>query len=471
MAHIWSIAPLFVVIVISLWSKQVLVGLAAGLIVGAEMLAPGILPMLNTTLAYLYKEVLDPNNLHLLVFLYLFGVLLGLLRDSGGIQGFVSWLEPWTKTRRRLYSVLWLSSLWTVMAPDFRILAMGPLLTRKLAKDPKELEMAGVILTATATPLAVLLPLGTVFVGYMVGLCAIAAKNSHYAGSGFTLFLSTLPFNFFAVTILLWSLWRSFFGGGKNVDRQSVAKHHARLAMQGEWGEIGSSVTSLPQTGLALNFVLPILLLWVLTLIFTYLDGAKVSRQLLSALLHADAAKSMMLALVATLVVTIPFLKLRGQNIAKQIQSALSGGNDMMSVLLLLILVWAVTGVSDALGFGSWVHAVLGSPLVGKFLVPLLFLAGAILSYFLGSTLGVWGLLMPIALSFSTNAGNNLVLTLAAVFAGGTFGGFASPLSDNTATLALVLEKPVMELAKILLKPALITGGAALILFTLVQFI
>ncbi len=486
-ADVISVLPLLVVILVSLWTKQVLVGLGVGVILGAWLISPGIMPMLNTLLTYLYKELLIPGNLHLLVFLYLFGAFIGLLRASGGIQGFIHWLEPWTKTRRRAYGVLWLSSLWTAMAPDFRILAMGPLLARGLAKDQKDLIRSGVVLTATATPLAAVLPIGTIFVGYMVGLCAIAAKSVHYTGSTYSLFLQTIPFNFFAWAILLLSLWQSFFYRKHQVlEQRKQAKWEKTMhqpAFSGEWGAIGSGGSGEHQLNIkpgeiaedvtphVWHFVLPMLVLWALTLVFTYISGIGYSTNPLRALLYADASKAMMQALIATLVITVVFLLIRKETISNLMKAVISGGNEMMPVLLLLILVWAVAGIATSLGFTRWVTSVLGAHVPHFLILPMLFLASSVLSYFLGSTFGVWGLLLPIAISLTLATGTSLILTLSAIFAGGTLGGFASPLSDNTATLALVLDKQVMELTRPLLIPSLIAGGAALVGFFAVGWI
>ena len=470
-----SMIPLVVVIVISLWTKQVLIGLGIGLVIGAWLLTPSIMPMLDTLLHYLYLELLVPGNLHLLVFLYLFGAFIGLLRASGGIQGFIHWLEPWTRTRRRAYGVLWLSSLWTAMAPDFRILAIGPLLSKGLAKNAADALRAGVVLTATATPIAALLPLGTIFVGYMVGLCALAAHSVHYAGSAYSLFLATLPFNFFAWAILLWGVWQSFFTREKKAQRpRTMAVRVGQLSLQGEWGALGvggsgehqmavrSQVIESTTAPHVLHFLVPMILLWALTLVFTYFSGVSYAHSLMGSFLHADASKAMMQALFATLAVSMLFLRIRGESFGNLTKAALAGGNEMMPVVLLLTLVWAVAGVATALGFTHWVTAALGAKLPRPFVLPLLFATASVLSYFLGSTFGVWGLLLPIAVSLTTATGVSLVFTLAAIFAGGTLGGFASPLSDNTATLALVLDRPVMALARPLLLPALLAGGVAL---------
>lgn len=86
---------------------------------------------------------------------------------------------------------------------------------------------------------------------------------------------------------------------------------------------------------------------------------------------------------------------------------------------------------------------------------------GAVISYFIGSS---WGMLMPLGVTLASQSGANILPVIGAVFASGTFGAFASPLSDNTVTLCTILDLPVMEYARTKLVPSLIAAvlfGAA----------
>jgi Na+/H+ antiporter NhaC len=65
----------------------------------------------------------------------------------------------------------------------------------------------------------------------------------------------------------------------------------------------------------------------------------------------------------------------------------------------------------------------------------------------------------------SQASGISLPLVIGAVFASGTFGAFASPLSDDTNTIARILNLSVVEYAKYKLKPALIAAFITAILY------
>jgi len=105
------------------------------------------------------------------------------------------------------------------------------------------------------------------------------------------------------------------------------------------------------------------------------------------------------------------------------------------------------------------------------FLPPILFMMGALISYFIGSSWGTWGMLMPLGISLAHASDSSLPLIIGAVFASGSFGAFASPLSDNTITLCTILDLPVIKYARYKLMPALIAAGISTALYAAATFI
>jgi Na+/H+ antiporter NhaC len=79
--------------------------------------------------------------------------------------------------------------------------------------------------------------------------------------------------------------------------------------------------------------------------------------------------------------------------------------------------------------------------------------------------------LMPLGVTLASQSGTNILPVIGAVFASGTFGAFASPLSDNTVTLCTILDLPVMEYARTKLIPSLIAAGIAAVLFGATSFL
>jgi len=463
-----SLLPFLVVIPIAVVTRQVIPGLLAGLLLGGLLVGRGLLAGLNSAITYLVKEAAVPDNMRLIVFLYAFGALVGLLRATGGVTGFGEWVKRFVRTRAAAFNLVWLSTLGTFMAPDFRIIAMGPVMENVMAKLDVPKEEIGYAIDVTATPFSVLVPVGTVFVGYMVGLLATLVRHHNIGQSAYRVYLLSIPLNFFALAMLavgagtvIWRNRRRGRGAGTGWtpagrDRGDPGdsppdplEYLARKAKPDVW-----------------NLVVPLGLLLFLTVFFTWLDSPAGAGPW-ARLLQADASLAMLQALLTTLVISLVLYLARGQSVGHLMEAVIGGGNEMVEVIVLLSLVWAVSGAATDLGLTGYLHAVAGHRIPAVLLAPILFVAGCLLSYFIGSSFGTWGVLLPIGFSLAGPAHVAPALVAASVFASGTFGGFASPLSDNTVAMAAVLKMPVVDYARYKLKTAVVAALLSTLLFGL----
>ncbi|WP_067936144.1 Na+/H+ antiporter NhaC family protein [Alicyclobacillus kakegawensis] len=512
-ASIWSAVPFLVVIPVALVTRQVLPGLMLGLLTGAYMLHPAPLAGIQALLSYIVKEIAVPDNLRLLVFLYGFGAFVGLVRVTGGVTGFAEWMSQRVRTERGAFAVTWLSSLVTFMAPDFRIITVAPVMERVFSRLKVATQKVAFVIDATSTPVCALIPIGTAFVGYMVGLIATAGRHQAVAGSPYRLYLMSIPLNFFAIAMIFFALYRTFFvrepraaaaneadsqdratldsqqHGGNGRMRLRVAPQVAYLEAAGELAPpvragvrqaAGAPAGALstadreaedsypdvmelvaervpPDT---FNLVLPLGLLLGLTLFLTWWDGHARAPGLWAALAQANAARAMLEALLLTLLVSTVWYAARRQPVDRILFGVLQGGNEMMGVNVLLVLVWAVSAVSTDLGFNTYVERTIGHLVPTSLIAPVLFLFGSAISYVIGSSFGTWGILLPLGFSLAATTHTALPLIVGAVFASGTFGGFASPLSDNTVAMATVMRLPVMDYARMKLRAALWVAAA-----------
>jgi Na+/H+ antiporter NhaC len=74
-------------------------------------------------------------------------------------------------------------------------------------------------------------------------------------------------------------------------------------------------------------------------------------------------------------------------------------------------------------------------------------------------------MLMPLGFSLAAAGAGSLPLVAGAIFASGTFGGFASPLSDNTVAMATMMKLPVMKYANYKTKSAAIAAAICAVLY------
>lgn len=194
---IWSLIPFLVVIPLALLTRQVIPGLVAGLLIGSYMVNPSLLGGVGTALDYILKELAVSDNLRLIVFMYGFGAFVGLVRITGGVSGFAQLMEKKITSGRGAFIVTWLSSLITFMAPDFRIITVGPVMKQVFSRLQVPVNKVAFIIDATSTPLCAIMPLGTVFIGYSIGLLGTASRHQGIPMAPYNLFLLSIPFNFF----------------------------------------------------------------------------------------------------------------------------------------------------------------------------------------------------------------------------------------------------------------------------------
>ncbi|GAE92006.1 Na+/H+ antiporter [Gracilibacillus boraciitolerans JCM 21714] len=121
-----ALVPFLVVIIIAMWTKQVFPGLILGLIIGAYIMKPTILGGMELSIQYIVDSLTDINNLKIIIFLYMFSGLVGIMKASGGIKGFVELTSEKVNSKKEAIILTWLSTLGTFSAPSFRIVTIAP---------------------------------------------------------------------------------------------------------------------------------------------------------------------------------------------------------------------------------------------------------------------------------------------------------------------------------------------------------
>ncbi|WP_062049877.1 Na+/H+ antiporter NhaC family protein [Bacillus sp. JCM 19034] len=461
-----SIVPFLFVIPIAIYTKQVLPGLFIGLLVGAYLIDPTPLGGIQSMFVYIVQALIDENNIKIVVFLYAFSGLVEMIKVTGGIRGFVEKAAEKIQTRKQALLLTYVSTIGTFSAPTFRFVTIAPIMRALLKKVKMTTAELGFIIETTATPVIVLIPVATAFVGYMVSIIQIATENEGIEVEPYSLFIQSIPFNFFSIVMIALGVYLSFFHHSKKQSSTPMAINENEE--EDDWHECHPVVAKeLPIK--PWNLLLPLVLVIGLTLFLTWWDGYERGVGLLQAFIRANVLDAMVVALLITLLISIVFYVIQKFKLADLIESFIYGGNELMSVIILLSVVWGLSSVTDDLGFSSFVTTHTGW-IPPMFIAPLIFVFGAAVSYFIGSAWGTWGILMPLGIALAVAGDVSFPLVVGAVFASGAFGAFASPLSDDTNTIAKILGLTVIDYAKYKLKPALIAAAITAMLYTVVTF-
>ncbi|MDM5199065.1 Na+/H+ antiporter NhaC family protein [Fictibacillus enclensis] len=467
MNHNWlSIIPFLVVIPIAIKTRQVLPGLFIGFLVGCYLLEPSLIGGLKKMLSFIIKGLTDHSNLKILLFLYAFSGLVGIIKLSGGIRGFVEAAASKIKTKKGALFLTYVSTIGTFSAPSFRFVTIAPIMRSLLKKVKMSTQELGFVIETTATPIIVLIPVATAFVGYMTSIVDMALENENIHQDAYSLFIRSIPYNFFSFVMILLGIYLSFFHHSSS---KPMSSNESIDQPDEDWHNCDPAVSKeLPVK--PWNLLIPLIIAVVLTLLLTWWDGSKKANGFLQSFIKADVLDAMVIALVITILFSFIFYRFQGMKTGPLLEGFIAGGNDLMSVIVLLTVVWGLSSVTDKLGFSAFITSHAGW-IPAAFVTPVLFIFGGAVSYFIGSAWGTWGILMPLGISMSEAAGISLPLVIGAVFASGTFGAFASPLSDDTNTIARILNIPVIDYAKYKLKPALIAAGITAVLYGVTMFL
>jgi len=468
MEQTWlSLIPFIIVIAFSIWLRQILPGLVLGLLVGAFLVDFSVLDGAKETVNYIVTTLSDPGNINIIAFLYLFGGLIGMMQISGGVKGFAEWVGNKIDSERGLLTVIWLTLPFTFMMPMFRIMMIGPVIKSLLKKVKMSSWKVGFTMDISTGSVIVLLPVGTAFVGFMVSLIEGGIQKHNLGAAAYQVFLYSIPFNFFAIVMLIIGLIWTFWSKPKKKDaKKNKQKDEDKILHRVGIEKELSTVKAQPW-----NLIVPLFLLLGLTLYLLWQDGVeKGATGILDAFAQANATFVILLAVFITLIVTFIFYMLRKQKLNETIYHFYDGGNQLMQPIILLVLVWSLSLVAEDLGFSQFIGATLGSFLPAFTIPAIVFLIGSVVSYFLGSSFGTWGIFMPLGIALATSTGASLPMTVGAVFASGSFGAMTSPLGDTTITTASILEVPLIDYARYKLKIVSIGVGIAAVLYLAAGF-
>lgn len=437
MNGIYSIVPSLVAIIIAIFTRQVLPALLIGLTAGSYLIEPSLFGGIIKTTDYLVKSATVRENIEIAFFLYIFSGLMGMMKVAGGVKGVENLISDRVQSEKGTLLTTWGLSLFTFIDCGFHIMSVGTIMNPIAKKLNVAQEKLSYVVDTATVPLIVLAPLGTTYIGYMVSMVRTGLRESGIKGDAYSLFLKTIPLNFYSLVAIAISL--TVIITGKYINWKNISGEDQGERKVHHHGGFKEDVK--PR---ALNLILPLVILFGLTIYFLWWSGSKKANSFLSALMEANTSEMMLVALLLTVIITAIFYLLQKISLEVIISGFSEGGNEIIVAIVLLFLVWGIASVSNDLGFSKFITGTLGDFLPAYLVPVVLFLFGSLVSYFIGTSWGTWGLLMPLGVSLAVATGASLPLCIGAVFAGGTFGDHISPLSETTVVTATVLKMPVM---------------------------
>ncbi len=223
-----SLLPPVVAIVLALNTKEVYTSLLVGIASGALLYANGNLELALNTLFFheeggMIAKLSDSSNVGILVFLVMLGILVALMNKAGGSAAFGRWASKHIHTRAGAQFATLLLGVMIFVDDYFNCLTVGSVMRPVTDRQKVSRAKLAYLIDATAAPICIIAP---------VSSWAAAVTSSVPEGSGingFTMFLRTIPYNYYAILTMVMSLFLIFTG----TDFGSM-KLHETNAMNGD---------------------------------------------------------------------------------------------------------------------------------------------------------------------------------------------------------------------------------------------
>ncbi|MEA5009056.1 Na+/H+ antiporter NhaC family protein [Clostridium tyrobutyricum] len=424
-----SLIPAVITIILTFKTKKLIISLFIGVLAGT-LISKGPLGGITAIGEYMMDAIADKESAYTLSFLIAFGSLAELIEMGGGISGFSQKVSKWAKNEKGVLGWAWLLSIITFFDSSFHTIAVGTVLTPILNKVKGSKEKFAFILSITSLQLILLIPIATAYLGYMVTLVTNNIKGKGITENAYALVAKSVFWNLFSWIMILISIGVTLFGlgfGKIKIGKSKEEKEEFTKAHIEKEELLEGSVEEYPKN--SRNLIVPVSILLISTIFFFWWTGKDKASSFFGALSSAQFSVSIFSGVIFTLLLTTLYFMLQKISLAEIETHIVTGGEKVLSLVIILILSWALTSVTQDLGFNNLISGSLVQS-IPKFLIPaILFLISGIISYTIGSSWATWALMMTLAVNFSINSGINIAVMIGTVWAGGAVSDIISPLS------------------------------------------
>ena len=458
----YSILPPIIAIILAIWTKQVILSLFAGIWMGFTLMS-GFNPLTGFTagvdgLIHVFSEAGDTR---VIIFTLLIGSLIATIEHSGGVRGFVHFLETrrWVHNKLRAQILAWATGLVIFVESNITLLVAGSVSRPLFDRYKVSREKLAYLIDATSAPVCVMIPLNA-WGAVIIGLIASSGVEN-----ALEVFIASIAYNFYAIVAIILAavvIW-------KNIDIGPMKKAEERtqngdILWPGAMPMVDISAEQLTQDDdgdvpSAALMVLPILTMVAMMPIGLYITGD-------GNLIAGSGSISVLWAVMAAILVSwIMLLGLGASSINDLMRTFMKGAEALLPIATILLFALALGDVAQALGTGVYIAGVVGESIPGPLLAPLIFIVSAFIAFSVGSSWGTFAIMIPIAIPIATTLGFSAPLFLGAAISGAIFGDHASPISDTTVVASMASATDHIDHVRTQLPYALIAAAIAATMF------
>ena len=422
-----SILPPLIAIVLALVTKEVysslFLGVLSGMVIYVISAQEPFMAVFSRIFDMMAQKIAD--NAYMIIFLALLWAVITLVGKSGGTAAYGRWAEKRLKNKRATLLTTALLGILIFIDDGFNCLTIGTVMRPVYDRQRISREKLAYIIDATAAPICIIAP---------VSSWAVAVASEVSDTNGFQTFLSTVPYNLYALLTIMMVAFVCITG----LDFGKMRRAEEKAQLEGNGDAMTEEQDDTQESkGRVIDLVLPILVLIICAILGMAYVGGFFSGTPFSEAIGENPTAGLSLGafagLVTAFILYIPRKIMKPKQFAGNI---VSGIGSIVPPMLILILSWTLGGVCrELIGTGEFISGFIASSNVPLQLLPfVVFVIAALMSFSMGTSWGTFGLLIPIVTMIcSATAGSDLLVpTLGATLAGSVYGDHCSPISDTT---------------------------------------
>ena len=428
---ILSLAPALIAVILAFITREalfsILCGVLVGLLITGQDLLFGFTGIIQSALG-------NADFIWVIGIEVFIGIMVAFFQKSGAISAVANKLNEKLHITPRIAQVMGAALGVLIFFSDyFSPLFVGNVMRPITDKAKVSREKLAWLCDCTSAPVCITLPFsawGVYVAGLVVGFGTFATAE---AGQNAVIHASVFQLYGILTIIMIFLVALGFipdFGPMKKAEER--ARTTGKVIADGSTPMLSNELDNIkPKEGfkpnIVLHFLIPAIII-ICTTIGTYVV--------------MGSAKTLEAFVLAVTYQAIVLLIQKAFDIREMIQVATEGIKSVVSAMLILSLAYCINAISKTLGTANFVISVTESWMTPATLLAMTFAVCAFISFFTGTSWGVYAIMIPIAmpLAFSMSGGveGSLVYAeIAAVMGGGAFGDHCSPLSDTTILSSL----------------------------------
>ena len=423
-----SVLPPVVAIVLAIWTRQVYLSLAAGIWMGWTILL-GWNPIggLGRSIEASVGVLADADSASVILFTLAIGSLIATVENSGGVRGFVQYLESrrWVDTGRKAQALAWVIGVIIFIEGSITVLVAGAVARPLFDRYRVSREKLAYIIDSTSAAVCMMIPLNA-WGAYNLGILSSLGVEDPLG-----VFVGAIPLNFYALTTVVLAAvtvgWGLDLGPMKQAEaRTREGRRHWPSAHPMIDEEILSAEPNDRIPPRAVNMILPIVVMVGMVPVGLWITGK-------GNFFEGVGSTSVLWAVLCALgVAWILLLSQGGASLDGLTKTALKGAGGLVPLALIILLALTLGNIANELGTGVYVAQKTAGVLPPPVFLPVIFLVSAGIAFATGTSWGTFAIMLPIVVPSAMTMELALSPFVAAALSGGIFGDHASPISDTT---------------------------------------